>query len=99
VLCWPALDTFAPALDTFFLIYVHLSTELCEMCDDGNLEGNDGCSSDCKFEEAYKCREGCSGPLCELEDDCDESLIGNKLQVRIFCRNAYNDLPPSPATL
>lgn len=57
------------------------AADTCEMCDDGNRRDNDGCSPECKFEDAYKCREGCSGPLCQTEDHCDESLIGDKLQV------------------
>jgi cysteine-rich repeat protein len=55
--------------------------DLCEKCDDGNRKSNDGCSSECVVEQMYQCRDGCNGPLCISESDCDEHLIGRRVQV------------------
>ena len=57
------------------------AADLCEICDDGNVASNDGCSAECRNEDLFRCRDGCSGPLCQAEEHCDEVLIGERMQV------------------
>lgn len=40
--------------------------KICEDCDDGNLNDNDGCSSTCKLEDRYACFQVNGTSFCSL---------------------------------
>ena len=76
----------------------------CEECDDGNTKDNDGCSATCKLETLSACNDGCSGPLCEVEElRCMSSLIQRRkkqlhssdLAMRVFNLAAVQKVWPT----
>ncbi|KAJ1474874.1 hypothetical protein T484DRAFT_1830716, partial [Baffinella frigidus] len=47
----------------------------CEVCDDGNLMDDDGCSSVCTIDAFFYCQDGCTGPKCETRDGCTSQRL------------------------
>ncbi|CAI2371785.1 unnamed protein product [Moneuplotes crassus] len=61
---------------------------LTTYCDDNNTVGGDGCSSDCKVEDGYKCTGGsstqkdnceisCGDGQLDVEEDCDDGNVNS----------------------
>jgi cysteine-rich repeat protein len=56
-------------------------TEGTEGCDDGNDKDADGCSSSCRVESGYKCRNACLNFCTRVSPSTCKAQCGDGIQV------------------